>query len=328
MGQIYNYIRNLSGLLLIIIMLTSCYLKPSANDDFSVSLIEEPAQTQKYQSSDNSAEKLDKEKLIMFQHQQDKRVKDLEQRVQKIVDEELLKINNKIADQQKVDNEIKIKLSEEINKLSDKIDSYKSKSFGNVSSDGNLSLVENKMKIIEDKLFYQDSLRFELINDLVRIENKIVSLANSYQEMIELKSTGALEETPPISDEEYRKKYIEALTAYQNSEFSKSLNQFNMLISANKNHALADNCQYWIGEIYYSKKDYRRSISAFENVFDFAGTNKSDDAYYKLGLCYYQLQDYNKSINNFQKLIDYYPQSEFVNKSKKQILELKNRISY
>ena len=101
-----------------------------------------------------------------------------------------------------------------------------------------------------------------------------------------------------------------------------------MLISANKNHALADNCQYWVGEIYYSKKDYRRSISAFENVFDFAGTNKSDDAYYKLGLCYYQLQDYNKSINNFQKLIDYYPQSEFVNKSKKQILELKNRISY
>jgi len=323
-----NNTKKITAFLIPFIILNGCYQKPSSDDNFSASFIEQSNGPTPNSSNELVVDTLDKDALISFQYQQDKRVKELEKKVQKILDEELLKLNSRIADQEKVDNDIKIKLSEEINSISNKLNSFSSKKTKSPSSSRDFTIIENKLKIIEDKLFYQDSLRFELINDLVRIENKIVSLANSYQEMIELKSTGTLEETPPISNEEYRKKYIEALSAYQNSEFSKSLSQFNMLISANKNHELADNCQYWIGEIYYSKKDYRRSISAFENVFDFAGTNKSDDAYYKLGLCYEQLKEYNKAINNFQKLIDYYPQSEFVNKSKKQILELRSRISY
>ena len=183
--------------------------------------------------------------------------------------------------------------------------------------------LRNKIKILEDKAFYNDSLYFELINDLVMIDNKISSLNSSYKEMLELKTKGVIKEIPPISDEEYKAKYIEALSNYQNGEWNKSLNNFSFLIGSNINHDLADNCQYWIAEVYYSRKDYKRAIVEFNNVFTFPGTNKADDAYYKLGLCFVNIGDEISALDNFQRLIQYYPESEFTKKSLQYIQQLK-----
>ena len=186
-----------------------------------------------------------------------------------------------------------------------------------------LITLRSKIKILEDKAFYNDSLYFELINDLVMIDNKISSLNSSYKEMLELKTKGVIKEIPPISDEEYKAKYIEALSNYQNGEWNKSLNKFTFLIGSNMNHDLADNCQYWIAEVYYSRKDYKRAIVEFNNVFTFPGTNKADDSYYKLGLCFVNIGDEISALENFQKLIQYYPESEFTKKSVQYIQQLK-----
>ena len=175
--------------------------------------------------------------------------------------------------------------------------------------------VQNKIHILEDRTFYTDSLYFEIVNDLVMIENKIESLISSYKEMIEISGNKKTRVIPKITDEEYQAKYIESLSNYQNAEWNLGLDGFKFLIEVDSNHDLADNCQYWIGEVYYSLKDFRRSIKEFEKVFTFPGTNKSDDAQFKLGLCYVNIGQVDKAKQEFESLLEFYPNSEYYKRS-------------
>ena len=94
-----------------------------------------------------------------------------------------------------------------------------------------------------------------------------------------------------------------------------SLDGFNLLIQIDSNHDLADNCQYWIGEVYYSLKEYNRSIKEFEKVFTFPGTNKADDAQFKLGLCYVNIGQIENAKKEFENLLEFYPNSEYYKRS-------------
>ena len=174
--------------------------------------------------------------------------------------------------------------------------------------------IQKKIQILEDRTFYTDSLYFEIVNDLVMIENKFTSLISSYKEMNEITGKRKTRIIPKITDAEYQAKYIESLSNYQNGEWNLSLDGFKFLIQADSNHDLADNCQYWIGEIYYSQKDFRRSIKEFEKVFTFPGTNKSDDAQFKLGLCYVNIGQIDKAKQEFENLLEFYPNSEYYKK--------------
>ena len=175
--------------------------------------------------------------------------------------------------------------------------------------------VQNKIHILEDRTFYTDSLYFEIVNEMVLIENEITSLIASFQEMSEISGKKKTRVVPKITNEEYQAKYIEALSNYQNGEWNTSLDGFKFLIQSDSNHELADNCQYWIGEVYYSLKDFRRSIKEFEKVFTFAGTNKADDAQFKLGLCYINIGELDKAKIEFENLLELYPNSEYFSRS-------------
>jgi len=175
--------------------------------------------------------------------------------------------------------------------------------------------VQNKIHILEDRTFYTDSLYFELVNDIVMIENEIASLISSFKEMSEISSKKKTRVIPKLTNEEYQTKYIESLSNYQNGEWNLSLDGFKFLIQADSNHDLADNCQYWIGEVYYSLKEYNRSIKEFEKVFTFPGTNKADDAQFKLGLCYVNIGQIENAKKEFENLLEFYPNSEYYKRS-------------
>jgi TolA-binding protein len=174
-----------------------------------------------------------------------------------------------------------------------------------------LNRVQKKIQILEDRTFYTDSLYFEIVKDMVLVENKISSLILSFKEMNDLSVNKTSRVIPKITDEEYTAKYIESLSYYQNAEWNLSLNGFNYLIQVDSNHDLADNCQYWIGEVYYALTDYNRSIKEFGKVFSFPGTNKSDDAQFKMGLCYMNIGQIEKAKKEFTNLLEFYPNSEY-----------------
>ena len=66
-----------------------------------------------------------------------------------------------------------------------------------------LNRVQKKIQILEDKTFYTDSLYFEIVNDMVLVEDKISSLILSFKEMNELSVNKTNKAIPQITDEEY-----------------------------------------------------------------------------------------------------------------------------
>ncbi len=186
-----------------------------------------------------------------------------------------------------------------------------------------INTINNKIRLLEDKAAYSDSTNFEVLAQLVMIENKIVTLANSFTELYNVRN----DQTPAspsskISPTEYKRLYIESLSHFQNGMYSQSIKGFSKLVISDPQNNLADNSQYWLAECYYSQKNYKRAIIEFEKVFTFAGTDKDDDAQLKLGLAFQSMGNLVKAREEFQRLVDYFPGSEFYDRSKEALKQL------
>ena len=186
-----------------------------------------------------------------------------------------------------------------------------------------INTINNKIRLLEDKAAYSDSTNFEVLAQLVMIENKIVTLANSFTELYNVRN----DQTPAspsskISPTEYKRLYIESLSYFQNGMYNQSIKGFSKLVISDPQNNLADNSQYWLAECYYSQKNYKRAIIEFEKVFTFAGTDKDDDAQLKLGLAFQSMGNLVKAREEFQRLVDYFPGSEFYDRSKEALKQL------
>ncbi len=235
----------------------------------------------------------------------------VEQQKNKILELEGLveKLNSRIEYQENMLST----LSEEFNDQMQVVNRYDSSSSEITNT---LIKMKNKFEILEDRAFYTDSVYFEIINDLVKIDSKIQTLSVQYNDSSSKKNK-------EITDNEYSQRYSKALNSFFNDNQSQnSLDEFQDLISINKNHSLSDNCQYWIGEVYYKQKLFQKSISEFSKVFEFSDSNKLDDAQYKIILCYVNLGDYDLAKENLNKLKNDFQNSEYIDKAEKTIKQI------
>ena len=181
----------------------------------------------------------------------------------------------------------------------------------------NQNLLFNKsINSLDSQIALMDSLYKKTIKNILLLEDNINILSKSYNEIAQLKINSKIEDIPPISEKEFQEKYIESLGAYQNGDMEKSLNGFKYLLTIQSNYDLLDNCQYWIGEIYFKMKKYHSAIIEFDKVIDYINSNKHDDALYKLSKCYINLNNDKQANFELNKLINSYPNSEYVKKAK------------
>jgi len=176
--------------------------------------------------------------------------------------------------------------------------------------------IEHRLKIVEDRTIYSDSISFEMQNEIENLLARIELLDKDFSRTSPVNPTREPVALPKLTDEEYRAKYIAALASYQNGEYSEAENAFNSLIQIDANHDLADNCQYWIGEIYYARKNYRQALDEFQKVMNYNNTNKADHALFKMGLCYLNIGDKEQARATFLSHINKYPNSEMYSRSK------------
>ncbi len=187
-----------------------------------------------------------------------------------------------------------------------------------------INTLQNKIRLLEDKAAYSDSTNFQILSQLVMIENKIITMANSFTEMYSLKNE-SVEGSPSISSftsTTYKKQYIEALSHYQNGDYTTAIKGFSELVLGSPNNPLADNSQYWLAECYYTQKNYKRAIIELEKVFTYPGTDKNDDAQLKLGHAYLSMGNIDKAREEYKRLLEYFPGSEFYPKAKDAIRQL------
>jgi len=123
-------------------------------------------------------------------------------------------------------------------------------------------------------------------------------------------------------DNRFEDEYKTALSYFNQRQNDKAIILFQEILDKSRNHSLADNCQYWLGECYYSKALYQKAIVEFEKVFTYTVSNKEDDAQLKLGLCYMRLQDRENAKRELTRLISRYPNSEFVDLARRLLKDL------
>tara|TARA_Y100001980_G_C14534490_1_gene310878 strand:- start:52 stop:939 length:888 start_codon:yes stop_codon:yes gene_type:complete len=185
-----------------------------------------------------------------------------------------------------------------------------------------MNSLSNKISTLENQSKYMDSTALEIFNKLVLVENKIVTLTNSYNEMARLRSGEPISSEPQFNSAQYKETYMRSLGHFQNQDFVPAIAGFEELVKADATNDLADNSQYWLAECYYSQKDFKRAIAEFEKVFTYAGTDKDDDAQLKIGLSYQSIGNVIKAREEFQRLIDYFPGSEYYPKAKEALRQL------
>ena len=242
-------------------------------------------------------------------------------------DREIRRLNAKLEREKvrtdSLETKIRILLPELKNALSATVTAKKQTDSIAILLVNRINTVQNKIRILEDKAEYTDSTNFEILSQLVMIENKIVTLTNSFTEMYNLKNENISTVTSTkLTAIKYKKLYLENLGSYQNGEFSKAIKGFAELVISNPTHELADNSQYWLAECYYSSKNFKRSIIEFEKVFSFPCTDKDDDAQLKLGLAYQSMGNIEKAREEYTRLLDYFPSSEYYQKAKEAIKKL------
>ena len=193
-----------------------------------------------------------------------------------------------------------------ISLLQNKIDDYEKK----------LLYLDSKIENIDSYVFYIDSIHSNISNSLLVFQDNINLLRSSYSEISEVSSLENIKKFPPIDDEEFKDRYLSSLTLFQNGEWEKSIEGFSYLLNTSSNNSLLDNCQYWVGEIYFKMKKYHLSIKEFKKVFLYMDSNKRDDSLYKIAKSYILLNDELNANISLNDLIENYPNSEYVKQAK------------
>jgi tol-pal system protein YbgF len=119
--------------------------------------------------------------------------------------------------------------------------------------------------------------------------------------------------------------YEKAYEAYLDHRYDEALTLFKDFLKHYPQHHLADNAQYWVGEIFYDLEDYPNAILAFKEVVTrYAEETKAPDALLKMGYSYVALDDPTNARVFLKRVIKNYPFSEAESKARAKLKELEN----
>ena len=105
--------------------------------------------------------------------------------------------------------------------------------------------------------------------------------------------------------------YQQGLDAMKGGDVVKARELFTKFLDQNPKHKLAANAHYWLGETYYSEKNYEQAILEFQEVIkNFPEKDKVPAAMLKQGMAFKEMGDSKSSLYIYKKLTEEYPKSE------------------
>lgn len=116
----------------------------------------------------------------------------------------------------------------------------------------------------------------------------------------------ALAKEPPEVQEEYRV----AWQALHDQQYEKAVQQFRAFQRKNPTSEMADDAQYWIGESYFTRRDYNRAILEFNDVLKYRKGDKVPAALLRQAQAFVEIGDKTDARLILQKLVNDYPNSK------------------
>lgn len=115
----------------------------------------------------------------------------------------------------------------------------------------------------------------------------------------------ALAKEPLETQEEYRT----AWQALSGQQYDKAIQQFRTFQRKNSTSEMADDAQYWIGESYFTRRDYNRAILEFNDVLKYRKGDKVPAALLRQAEAFVEIGDKTDARLILQKLLNDYPNS-------------------
>ncbi len=192
----------------------------------------------------------------------------------------------------------------------------------NQSNFGKFEEIQNKVFEIEKKL---DLINADVSTRFSDIENAVKKLNNkslqpnisNFENNVDIKNkeseenitTNSLDVENKISESEAKLKYENAIKLLWSGELEQALNELQSLKKIEPEN-LMPNIQYWLGEVYYAKKDFSRAVLEFgEGLKNYPESIKGPDNMLKLGLSFSNLNKKTEACNVLIELDFKYPDS-------------------
>ncbi len=116
-------------------------------------------------------------------------------------------------------------------------------------------------------------------------------------------------QSPPSQSPQAR--YDAAYDLLRRGQFEPAEKAFQGFLGAHRDHALAGNAQYWLGESFYVRGDYGRAAQAFLTGYqDYGTSSKAPDSLLKLGMTLAALGQTSDACAAFDELDQRYPDAE------------------
>ena len=118
--------------------------------------------------------------------------------------------------------------------------------------------------------------------------------------------------------------YLKGLDLLKAGDVVTAREQFTKFLEQNPKHELAANAHYWIGETYYSEKNYESAILSYQDVIkNYPGKEKVAAAMLKQAMAFNEIKDAKSAKFVLKKLVEKFPKSEEAKKAKAMLKEIK-----
>ena len=105
--------------------------------------------------------------------------------------------------------------------------------------------------------------------------------------------------------------YKNAKQTYARKDFTAAREKFRAFLAVYPKGELSDNAQFWIGESFYSEKDYEKAIIAYDDVLKkFPKGDKVPSALLKQALCWLELGDKTFARSLLKRVIKEHPRTQ------------------
>jgi tol-pal system protein YbgF len=186
-------------------------------------------------------------------------------------------------------------------------------------------VLEESEKILEGKNIGHED-RLNALEERIRgtedrfkgLDEKIAQIVLKQEEMGKMISEA--KETANVSGDLYR----DAYETLQKGDLVGAQRKFESFLKQYPYTEFSDNAQFWIGEIYYLKKDFEKAVLEYEKVIaKYPEGDKIPVSLFKQALAFLELGDKKNAKNLLKRVVDRYPYSEEGDIAKKKLQGIK-----
>lgn len=156
---------------------------------------------------------------------------------------------------------------------------------------------------------------------LGNLDSRLLEVAKDLLELQSVQAAKAAE--PPLPAPTAESLYEQGRDLILNKEdVNKGRAILGEFIKARPQSELLPNAYYWIGEAYYSEKNFENAIVQFQDVIEkYPSHSKASASLYKQALAFESLGEGKKAAALLKKLVEVYPASDEAKKAKERIGE-------